>query len=168
MSKMTDVKKVVKPVKPTGKRAELVVSPEEFAGLERLSKSRDRAEADRARTILKLVGGADSRQVAAALGLHPAAVRRIKRRFLAQRLAGLPARRHTGRLPHKRAAVLDWVARHESRGRLDRLEGSETGILSASRIAHLVSEQTAFTVSAATVRLALRKGGIATAECGTR
>jgi hypothetical protein len=155
----------VAPVKPTGKRAELVVSPEERAGLERLSKSSNRAEADRARTILKLAGGADSRQVADALGLHPAAVRRIKRRFLAHRLADLPARRHTGRLPRKRAAVLDWVARHESRGRL---EGRETGILSAGQIARLVSEQTALPVSAATVRLALRKGGIATAECGTR
>ena len=58
MSNVTDVG----PVKPTGKRAELVVSPEEHAGLERLSKSSNRAEADRARTILKLAGGADSRQ----------------------------------------------------------------------------------------------------------
>jgi transposase len=149
---------------PTGKRAELPLDGQERGELTRRSKSGDRGEADRARVVLALSDGATSGQVAVRLGLHPVAVRRIKRRFMATRLEGMATRKQTGRPADKRAAILACVARHEQRGRL---QDAEHGVLSAARIARLVFEESQIRVSVATVRATLQKRGIATEESDT-
>lgn len=151
--------------KPSGKSAALVLTPNERAGLEKLIRGNSRSAADRARVVLRLADGATSGQVAEALGLHPAAVRRIKARFLAGRLGGLGTRAHTGRPPEKRQVVQEWAAGNVTRGRL---EGKDGGVLSARDIARLVSASAGVSVSVASVRAALKKGAIVTAESGTR
>jgi len=145
--------------KPTGKRAELVLTPDERAGLAKLARGSNRSAADRARVVLRLADGATSAQAAETLGLHPVAVRRIKARFLAERLAGLGARPRTGRPPDKQTAVQKWAAGNATRGRLEATVG---GILSARDIAGLVAQESGLVVSVATVRAALKKGAIAT------
>ena len=144
---------------PTGKRAALFLSEDERAALEKQTKAKQREEADRARVIVQLADGATSKQVAQELGIHPVAVRRIKRRFLAHRTGGLATRKQTGRPPTKRIAILDWVERHEQCGRL---QEPRAGILSAREIADRLFTECQVQVSVAAVRLALKKRGIAT------
>ena len=153
------------PIGPSasGKRVPLSLNDQERAELTKISKSRERSAADRARVVLALWEGATSGEVAARLGLHPVAVRRIKRRFLAHGLAGLATRPQPGRPAKKQAVILATVARHAQCGRL---QDSQHGVLSAADIARLVFEHSQVRVSIGTVRAALKKGGIATEESG--
>jgi transposase len=146
---------------PTGKRASLSLSAQERSDLEKQTKASVREEADRAQIILRLAEGATSKQVAQEVGIHPVAVRRIKRRFLAHRTGGLATRKQTGRPPTKRVAILDWVTRHAQCGRL---QEPSAGILSAREIADRLLADCQIRVSIAAVRLALKKGGTATGE----
>lgn len=149
---------------PTGKRAELSLSETEQTNLEQRTKSREREEADRAGIILQLAAGATSQHVAKEFNVHAVAVRRIKRRFLAHRVAGIPTRKQTGRPPTKRTAILDWVRRHE---RCGRMQEPSAGVLSAREIADRLLAECQVRVSVAGVRLALKKGGIATVASDT-
>ncbi len=78
--------------RPRGRpKAELVLSAEERAVLERLTNRRksSQALALRARIILAAASGATNQEVAAKLGVNQATVGKWRRRFVVQRLDGL-------------------------------------------------------------------------------
>jgi transposase len=140
----------------------LEITADEEKALRSLTKSRDREEADRARVILKLQANQNSSEVAGELGLHPVAIRRIKRRFLKSRLSGIPTKKQTGRPPTKREAILDCLRSLEICGRL---QSNQTGVFSTAQIAHQVEKDKGIRVHPSTVRAALKKGGIAGVGC---
>lgn len=89
--------------------------------VERARSRSGRAEdARRARLILMLAADRSYTEVRRALGCNPSYISRWKRRFLAERLAGLYSR-HTGRAVEKRtprleARILEWTRRGPSDG----------------------------------------------------
>ncbi len=149
---------------PIGVSLSLEITTDEEKALQALTKSSDREEADRARVILKLQANKNSAEVAGELGLHPVAIRRIKRRFLKSRLLGIPTKKQTGRPPVKREAILDCLRSLEICGRL---QSNQTGVFSAAQIAHQVEQDKGIKVHPSTVRAALKKGGIAGVGCAT-
>jgi transposase len=149
---------------PLGVALSLEITAQEEEALKALTKSHDREEADRARIVLKLQANQNSSQIAKDLGLHPVAIRRIKRRFLKSRLLGIPTKKSTGRPPIKREAILDCLRSLDICGRL---QSNQTGVFSTAQIAHQVEQDKGIKVHPSTVRSALKKGDIAGVGCAT-
>lgn len=91
-------------------KCDLNVTPEVQQGLEELSRSREREEADRARAVLWSAQGWKSPRIAEVLGVTAAQVRIWRTRFRTGGVAGLRSKPHPGRPPKKAEAALPIVA----------------------------------------------------------
>jgi len=90
-------------------RTALVVTDEERAALESLAQSRQRAEADRARAILRSATGESSRAIAPMVGVWPCPVRSWRMRFRREGIEPLRERPRRGRTGVKATAALPVV-----------------------------------------------------------
>jgi transposase len=86
-------------------RPRVIASGEQLRGLQELSCSDRRDEADRARAIVLSVNGWTSGQIARAFGVTPDSVRRWRGWFAASGIEGLRASERAGRDPVKSTAA---------------------------------------------------------------
>lgn len=137
-----------------GKRLTIVLSPEQIKQLEQLAHSSQRTQADRARVVLGLHQGKSTTELSQILGYHPAAIRRIKSRFLHQGILAIQARKHTGRTPHKQRLVQQYLPNLDVCGKLQSAQGNP---LSIKEIAQQVEKCSGVPVGTKTVRTVLKK-----------
>jgi transposase len=89
-----------------GGKCGLRASAEDWVALERLARSSDRREADRARSILWSLDGQTGEMIGRTIGMRPDGVRRLRQVFASGGVDALRARRRTGRPGAKGAAAL--------------------------------------------------------------
>jgi transposase len=79
--------------------AEILLTAEERGELERrvASPTTQQRDVKRAQVVLLAADGMPSRQISVTIGMHESHVANWRQRFLAERLAGLSERKHTGR-----------------------------------------------------------------------
>lgn len=131
-----------------------MLTPEEREFLKELANADQRMVSRRALVLLALDQGQSSVLVAQQQKLHPAAVRRIKQRFLSQRLELLQVKKRPGRSPDKRQTVERFLASFEQRKENC---PCEQGGLSAAAIRQELQNEQHVTVCINTVRSALKQ-----------
>ena len=89
-----------------GGKCTLTASVEDRQALERLARSSDRREADRARSIVWSLEGQSGEMIGRRIGMRADGVRRLRHLFASGGVAALRARPRTGRPGAKGAAAL--------------------------------------------------------------
>jgi transposase len=145
------------------RQAELVLTDEERAALELLARSARRAEADRARAILRSAAGESSVAIAPAVGVRPDHVRFWRMRFRKEGVEALRERPPRGRTPVKATAALPQVQAILS-------DPPPEGVVwTVPRLREEVARRAGVTISVSWLRMVMHeKGGFAGAVRGTR
>ncbi len=145
------------------RRSELVVTDEQGAALEQLARSPKRAEADRARAILRSAGGESSRAIALTVGVRPDHVRFWRMRFRKEGVEALRERPKGGRTAVKAAAALPVVQAILS-------DPPPAGVVwTVPRLSEEVARRAGLKISASWLRVVMReRGGFAGVGRGTR
>jgi transposase len=145
-----------------GRRCVLTVDGAGRAGLERLSRSAVRGEADRARAVLWSLAGEASTAIAARLGVRAEQVRRWRASFRREGVTALRSRPRPGRTPRKRAAALA-VTREVLNGG----PAADRPVWTLARLAREIEACSGETISLGHLSVVLRKGATAGAGRGT-
>ena len=145
------------------RRTALVVTNEQRAALEQLARSPKRAEADRARAILRSAAGESSGAIARTVGVRPDHVRFWRMRFRREGVEALRVRPNRGRPAVKAAAALPVVQTILS-------EPPPAGVVwTVPRLSEEVTRRAGPKISASWLRVVMRKrGGFAGVGRGTR
>jgi transposase len=144
-------------------RRELVVSDEDRAALESLAGSARRAEADRARAILRSAAGETSESIAPTVGVLPCHVRYWRMRYRRDGIEALREKPRPGRAGVKAAAALPVVMAILS-------EAPPAGVVwTVPRLREEVARRAGPKISASWLRVVMvEKGGCAGVGRGTR
>jgi transposase len=131
-------------------RTRLSATDEQRAALERLARSADRAEADRARAILWSSEGRTGLVIGPLLGVQADTVRQWRRRFRAGGVAALRTRPKPGKVPWKSRAALAVIA----------VPLAERPNWTLPRLQRAVRERAGITISASRLSVVMREKGI--------
>ena len=144
-------------------RTALVITAEEREALESLARSPRRAEADRARAILRSAAGESSLTIAPTVGVLPCHVRYWRMRFRRNGIEALREQPRRGRTGVKAAAALPVVLAILS-------EPPPTGVVwTVPRLSEEVARRAGPKISASWLRVVMvEKGGCAGVGRGTR
>lgn len=134
-------------------KCDLQVTEEQKAGLQALSLSPVRAEADRARAILWTLNGKSSREIGNLLGVNAGQVRVWRRRFRNGGVDALRARKPPGRPISKGQVALEIAT--------ELLEAPRTGAppWTLPRLAEEIRHRKGITISVGWLSVLLRKKG---------
>jgi transposase len=135
-------------------RTRLSVTDEERAALERLARSADRLEADRARAILWSSEGRTGAAIGRLLGVQADTVRQWRRRFRAGGVAALRTRSKPGKVPWKSRAALAVIEE------LLAAPLAERPNWTLPRLPRAVRDRAGITISASRLSVAMREKGI--------
>jgi transposase len=135
-------------------RTRLSVTDDQRAALERLARSANRAEADRARAILWSSEGRTGAMIGGLLGVQADTVRQWRRRFRAGGVAALRARPKPGKAPWKSRAALAVIEELLARPLAERPNWT------LPRLQRAVRERAGITLSASRLSVVLREKGI--------
>jgi len=144
-------------------RKAVELSDAQRRALQELARSPTRAEADRARSILRSADGEASTSIAPTLGVRADQVRFWRMRFRAGGVEALRARRKTGRRPVKASGALPIV-------RQILAEPAPPGVVwTVPRLSEEVARRMGSSISASWLGAVMReKGGFAGVGRGTR
>jgi transposase len=144
-------------------RTTLVLTDAERAALESLARSPRRAEADRARAILRSAAGESSGTIATTVAVLPCHVRYWRMRFRRYGIEGLREQPRRGRTSVKAAAALPVVLAILS-------EAPPAGVVwTVPRLSEEVARRAGPKISASWLRVVMvEKGGCAGVGRGTR
>lgn len=144
-------------------RTALVVTDEERLALENLARSPRRAEADRARAVLRSAAGESSQAIAPTVGVRPCHVRYWRMRFRRQGVEALREQPRPGRTGVKATAALPVVLAILS-------EAPPAGVVwTVPRLSEEVARRAGLRISASWLRVVMvEKGGCAGVDRGTR
>jgi transposase len=144
-------------------RTRLSVTDDQRAALERLARSADRAEADRARAILWSSEGRTGAMIGGLLGVQADTVRQWRRRFRAGGVAALRARPKPGKAPWKSRAALAVIEELLARPLAERPNWT------LPRLQRAVRERAGISLSPSRLSVVLRQKGVSVAAGhGTR
>lgn len=134
-----------------GGQCVLTASADDRAALEILSRSSDRLEADRARSILWSLDGQTGEMIGRLIGMRADGVRRLRHIFALGGVDALRARPRTGRPGTKGAAALDGA----------KVILSEPGeiLWTLPRLKAEIERRCAITISVSRLSILLRKKG---------
>jgi transposase len=135
-------------------RTRLSVTDDQRAALERLARSANRAEADRARAILWSSEGRTGAMIGGLLGVQADTVRQWRRRFRAGGVAALRTRPKPGKRPWKSQAALAVIEE------LLAVPLAERPNWTLPRLQRAVRERAGITLSASRLSVVLRQKGI--------
>jgi transposase len=136
----------------TGK-SPLTATAEQRRGLEQLSRSPDRAAADRARAIVLSLAGWTSAEIGEAFGVREDTVRDWRSTFMREGLAGLERHPAPGRSPVKAEAALS-VARE-----LFAAPVANRANWTLPRLSEEIEQRTGHRISRSRLSVVLRKKG---------
>lgn len=144
-------------------RTALEVTDEERSALESLARSTRRAEADRARAILRSAAGESSGTIAPMVGVLPCHVRYWRMRFRRHGIEALREQARRGRTGNKAAAALPVVKAILS-------EPPPAGVVwTVPRLSEEVARRAGPRISASWLRVVMvEKGGLSGVGRGTR
>lgn len=134
-----------------GGKCILTASAEDRAALERLARSSDRREADRARSILWSLDGQTGEMIGRVIGMRADGVRRLRQVFVSGGVDALRARQRTGRPGAKGAAALACAKAILS-------EPGET-LWTLPRLKSEIERRCGITISVSRLSILLRKKG---------
>jgi transposase len=124
----------------SGNRCRLTATAEDRLLLERLSRSPNRSEADRARAILWSLAGQTGESIGRLIGMRPDSVRRLRRLFASGGVEILRARRRKTRSGAKGALALACARALQCEARSERWTLSKLKAEIARRTGVLISE----------------------------
>jgi len=144
-------------------RTALVVTDEERAGLEMLARSARRAEADRARAILRSAAGESSETIGPTVGVLPCHVRYWRMRYRRDGIEALREKPRRGRTGVKATAALPVVMAILA-------QPPPAGVVwTVARLSEEVARRAGPKISASWLRVVMvEKGGCAGVGRGTR
>jgi transposase len=146
-----------------GGRTSVTATEEERVELEKLSESSDRAEADRARALLRTLAGATAEEIGSGLQVRPDQVRRWRMQYRAGGVEGLRSKERHGPPARLAEAVLPVVKQILS-------ERPPPGVVwTVPRIREEVLARTSEQISESWLRVVMvKKGGFAGVGHATR
>lgn len=137
-----------------GGKSPVTVNDEQRRALEEMSRSRDRAEADRARAILLTAAGWTSGRIAEAFQVREDTVRLWRGDFMREGLVALKTRTAPGAAPVKALAALSVAEEVLSQPVADRPNRT------LPRLAREIEERTGHRISRSRLSVVLRKKGL--------